>query len=162
MTPILEFAIKCFADNFQFVGHSRAIYFSPIVVQSVKAAHLNWILSKLRWTFPVPEIRLKQGFSASPAHCKPRCRAILRRGFVLYTGVFVKQPNSDNASYEKIGDEVRSPADSTPFEVSSSWEWRRVGDLFSNMSEPAYKKDAHISYHQGGQNGNGAAWRKYR
>ena len=110
----------------------------------------------------MPEIRLKQGFSANPAHCKPRCRAILRRGFVLYTGVFVKQPNSDNASYEKIGDEVRSPADSAPFEVSSSWEWRRVGDLFSNISEPAYKKDAHISYHQGGQNGNGAAWRKYR
>lgn len=30
-----------------------------------------------------------------------------------------------------------------------------MGDLFSNMSEPAYKKDAHISYHQGGQNGKG-------
>lgn len=56
---------------------------------------------------------------------------------MLYTGVFVKQPNSDNASYEEIGDEVRSPADSAPFEVSSSWEWRRVGDLFSNISEPA-------------------------
>ena len=50
---------------------------------------------------------------------------------------------------------MRSPADSAPFEVSSSWEWRRMGDLFSNMSEPAYKKDAHISYHQGGQNGKG-------
>ena len=80
---------------------------------------------------------------------------------MLYTGVFVKQPNSDNASYEKIGDEMRSPAVSAPFEVSSSWEWRRVGDLFSNISEPAYK-DALISYHQGGQNGKGAAWRKYR
>lgn len=34
-----------------------------------------------------------------------------------------------------------------PFEVHSSWEWRCVGDLFSNMSEPAYKKDALISYH---------------
>ena len=56
---------------------------------------------------------------------------------MLYTGVFVKQPNSDNASYERIGDEVRSPADSAPFEVSSSWEWRRMGDLFSNMSEQA-------------------------
>ena len=81
---------------------------------------------------------------------------------MLYTGVFVKQPNSDNASYEKFGDEVRSPAVSAPFEVSSSWERRRVGDLFSNISEPAYKKDALISYHQGGQNGNGAARRKYR
>ena len=81
---------------------------------------------------------------------------------MLYTGVFVKQPNSDNASYEKKGDEVRSPAVSAPFEASSSREWRRVGDLFSNMSEPAYKKDALISYHQGGQNGKGAAWRKYR
>lgn len=69
---------------------------------------------------------------------------------------------ADNTPYEKIGDEVRSPADSAPFEVSSSWEWRRVGDLFSNMSEPAYKKDTLISLHQGGQNGNGAAWRKYR
>ena len=81
---------------------------------------------------------------------------------MLYTGVFVKQPNSDNASYKRIVDEVRSPADSAPFEVSSSWEWCRVGDLFSNMSEPAYKKDALISNHQGGQNGKGAAWRKYR
>ena len=74
---------------------------------------------------------------------------------MLYTGVFVKQPNFYNTLYEKIGDEVRSPAVSAPFEVSSSWEWRRVGDLFSNMSEPAYKKDALISYHQGGQNGKG-------
>ena len=103
----------------------------------------------------MPEIRLKQAFQLFRHMSKPRCRAILRRGFVLYTGVFVKQPNSDNASYEKISDEVRSPAVSAPFEVSSSWEWRRVGDLFSNMSEPAYKKDAHISYHQGGQNGKG-------
>ena len=90
--------------------------------------------------FFIPEIRLKQAFQPFRHMSKPRCRAILRRGFVLYTGVFVKQPNSDNASYEKIGDEVRSPAVSAPFEVSSSWEWRRVGDLFSNMSEPAYKK----------------------
>lgn len=103
----------------------------------------------------MPEIRLKQAFQLFRHMSKPRCRAILRRGFVLYTGVFVKQPNSDNASYEKIGDEVRLPADPAPFEVSSSWEWRRVGELFSNMSEPAYKKDALISLHQGGQNGKG-------
>ena len=103
----------------------------------------------------MPETRLKQAFQLFRHMSKPRCRTFLRRGFVLYTGVFVKQPNSDNVSYEKIGDEVRSPADSAPFEVSSSWEWRRMGDLFSNMSEPAYKKDAHISYNQGGQNGKG-------
>jgi len=112
--------------------------------------------------FFMPEIRLKQAFQLFRHMSKPRCRAILRRGFVLYTGVFVKQPNFYNTLYEKIGDEVRSPAVSAPFEVSSSWEWRRVGDLFSNISEPAYKKDALISYHQGGQNGKRAAWRKYR
>ena len=112
--------------------------------------------------FFMPEIRLKQAFQLFRHMSKPRCRAILRRGFVLYTGVFVKQPNFYNTLYEKIGDEVRSPAVSAPFEVSSSWEWRRVGDLFSNMSELAYKKDALISLHQGGQNGSGAAWRKYR
>ena len=88
----------------------------------------------------MPEIRLKQAFQLFRHMSKPRCRAILRRGFVLYTGVFVKQPNFYNTLYEKIGDEVRSPAVSAPFEVSSSWEWRRVGDLFSNMSELAYKR----------------------
>ena len=29
-----------------------------------------------------------------------------------------------------------------PFEITLSWEWCRVGDLFSNMSGLAYKKDA--------------------
>ncbi|MGI5895276.1 MAG: restriction endonuclease subunit S [Candidatus Merdivicinus sp.] len=33
-------------------------------------------------------------------------------------------------------------ADLVPFEIPSSWEWCRVGDLFSNMSGLAYKKDA--------------------
>ena len=61
---------------------------------------------------------------------------------MLYTGVFVKQPNFYNTLYEKIGDEVRSLADLAPFEIPSSWEWCRVGDLFSNMSGLAYKKDA--------------------
>ena len=147
--------------NFQFVGHSTAICFSPIVVQSVKVPTLIGFYQNYDGFF-MPEIRLKQAFQLFRHMSKPRCRAILRRGFVLYTGVFVKQPNFDNTLYEKIGNEVRSPADSAPFEVSSSWEWRRVGDLFSNISKPAYKKDAHISYHQGGQNGKGAAWRKYR
>ena len=49
---------------------------------------------------------------------------------------------ADNTPYEKIGDEVRSLADLAPFEIPSSWEWCRVGDLFSNMSGLAYKKDA--------------------
>ena len=48
---------------------------------------------------------------------------------------------ADNTPYEKIGDEVRSLADLAPFEIPSSWEWYRVGDLFSNMSGLAYKKD---------------------
>ena len=49
---------------------------------------------------------------------------------------------TDNTPYEKNGDEVRSLADLAPFEIPSSWEWCRVGDLFSNMSGLAYKKDA--------------------
>ena len=49
---------------------------------------------------------------------------------------------SDNLPYEKIGDEVRSLADLAPFEIPLSWEWCRVGDLFSNISGLAYKKDA--------------------
>ena len=49
---------------------------------------------------------------------------------------------ADNTPYEKIGDEVRSLADLAPFEIPSSWEWCRIGDLFSNMSGLAYKKDA--------------------
>lgn len=49
---------------------------------------------------------------------------------------------ADNLPYEKIGDEVRSLADLAPFEIPSSWEWCRVGDLFTNMSGLAYKKDA--------------------
>ena len=48
---------------------------------------------------------------------------------------------ADNTPYEKIGDEVRSLVDLEPFEIPSSWEWCRVGDLFSNMSGLSYKKD---------------------
>lgn len=36
---------------------------------------------------------------------------------------------------------MRSLADLAPFEIPSSWEWCRVGDLFSNMPGLAYKKD---------------------
>lgn len=35
---------------------------------------------------------------------------------------------------------MRSLSDLAPFEVPSSWEWCRVGDLFTNMSGLAYKK----------------------
>ena len=49
---------------------------------------------------------------------------------------------ADNTPYEKIGDEVWSLVDLEPFEIPSSWEWCRVGDLFSNMSGLSYKKDA--------------------
>ena len=49
----------------------------------------------------------------------------------------------DNNPYEKIGDnEPVCIADEVPFEIPESWEWCRVGDLFSNMSGLAYKKDA--------------------
>jgi hypothetical protein len=107
------------------------------VVQSVKVPTLIGFYQNYDGLFYARN-PLETSFSAVSTHeSKPRCRTFLRRGFVLYTGVFVKQPNSDNASYERIGDEVRSPADSARFEVSSSWEWRRMGDLFSNMSEQA-------------------------
>ena len=71
------------------------------------------------------------------------CVGVLCFTWVLwfFVVVIVKQPSSDNTPYEKIGDEVRSLADLAPFEIPSSWEWYRVGDLFSNMSGLAYKKD---------------------
>lgn len=61
---------------------------------------------------------------------------------VFDIAVIVKQLHSENTPYEKIGDEVRSLVDLAPFEIPSSWEWCRVGDLFSNMSGLAYKKGA--------------------
>ena len=95
----------------------------------------------------MPENRLKSGFSAVQAHKRTPLQAILRRGFVCFRRivafcavVIVKQPSSDNTPYEKIGDEVRSLADLASFEIPSSWEWCRVGDLFSNMSGLAYKR----------------------
>jgi len=48
---------------------------------------------------------------------------------------------ADNTPYEKIGDDVRSLADYAPFEIHETWEWCRVGDLFTNMSGLAYKKE---------------------
>lgn len=49
---------------------------------------------------------------------------------------------ADNTPYEKIGDEVKSLSDYAPFEIPANWEWCRVGDLFTNMSGLAYKKEA--------------------
>ena len=46
----------------------------------------------------------------------------------------------DNLPYEKVENGVRSLADLAPFEIPPSWEWCRVGDLFSSMSGLAYKK----------------------
>ena len=50
-------------------------------------------------------------------------------------------PRSYNTPYEKIGDDIRSLADYAPFEIPETWEWCRVGDLFTNMSGLAYKKE---------------------
>ena len=44
-------------DDRMMIACCKPYAFPPIVVQSVKAAPLNWILSKLRWTFPMPELR---------------------------------------------------------------------------------------------------------
>jgi len=44
-------------------------------------------LIELRWTFSIPENRLKYGFSAVQAHKRTPLQAILRRGFVRFTVV---------------------------------------------------------------------------
>ncbi|MBR2745819.1 MAG: restriction endonuclease subunit S [Erysipelotrichaceae bacterium] len=50
---------------------------------------------------------------------------------------------TDNTPYEKIGNsEPVSIAEKAPYEIPESWEWCRVGDLFTNMSGLAYKKEA--------------------
>ena len=47
-----------------------------------------------------------------------------------------------NLPYEKIGkNEPVCIADEVPFEIPESWEWCRVGDLFSNMTGLSYKKE---------------------
>ena len=49
----------------------------------------------------------------------------------------------DNTPYEKIGDdEPISITDKAPYEVPETWEWCRVGYLFSNCSGLAYKKES--------------------
>ena len=41
----------------------------------------------------------------------------------------LRESNSDNTPYEKIGDEVRSLADEVPFDIPDSWEWVRIRSL---------------------------------
>ena len=49
---------------------------------------------------------------------------------------------SDNLPYEKVGDsEPICIADEVPFDIPDSWEWVRVGDLFTNLSGLSYKKE---------------------
>ena len=50
---------------------------------------------------------------------------------------------ADNIPYEKVGDdEPVSIIDKAPYEIPETWEWCRVGDLFSNCSGLAYKKES--------------------
>ena len=49
---------------------------------------------------------------------------------------------SDNLPYEKTGKETRCIADENPFEIPDSWAWCKVGDLFTNASGLAYKKES--------------------
>lgn len=49
----------------------------------------------------------------------------------------------DNTPFEKVGfSDPVSLVDKAPYELPSSWEWCRVGDLFSNMSGLTYKKES--------------------
>ena len=44
--------------------------------------------------------------------------------------------------YEKVGNnEPVCIADEVPFDIPDSWEWCRVGDLFTNMTGLSYKKE---------------------
>ena len=49
---------------------------------------------------------------------------------VIYKG-------DDNNYYEKIGTEVRNITDEIPFEIPDSWEWVRLGNLFSHNTGKA-------------------------
>ena len=48
---------------------------------------------------------------------------------------------ADNLPYEQVCDAITCISDLAPFEIPETWEWCRVGDLFSNMSGLAYKKE---------------------
>lgn len=43
---------------------------------------------------------------------------------------------------EQIGKEIKDISDEIPFDIPDSWEWCKVGNLFSSMSGLSYKKDA--------------------
>ena len=47
----------------------------------------------------------------------------------------LRESNSDNTPYEKIGDEVRSLADEVPFDIPDSWEWVRLGSIVYNRGQ---------------------------
>ena len=53
----------------------------------------------------------------------------------------LRESNSDNTPYEKIGDEVRSLADEVPFDIPDSWEWVRLGNI-SSYAETKQKINA--------------------
>ena len=43
---------------------------------------------------------------------------------------------------EQSGKEIRDISNEIPFDIPDSWEWCKVGNLFSNISGLSYKKDA--------------------
>ena len=43
--------------------------------------------------------------------------------------------------YEKINNEIHCLSNLAPFEIPDTWEWCRVGDLFTNITGLSYKKD---------------------
>ena len=48
---------------------------------------------------------------------------------------------ADNITYEKVGkNEPVSIEEELPFEIPNSWEWCRLGDIFSTRSGLSYKK----------------------
>ena len=71
------------------------------------------------------------------------------KGKLIKEGKIKKEKNpsvifrgADNLPYEKIGkNEPVCIAAEVPFEIPESWEWCRVGDLFSNMTGLSYKKE---------------------
>ena len=61
---------------------------------------------------------------------------------ILHILVDIVSRSSSNLPYEKIDGETHCLSDFAPFDIPNSWEWCRVGDLFTNMSGLAYKKDS--------------------
>ena len=61
---------------------------------------------------------------------------------ILHILLDIVSRSSSNLPYEKVDGEIRCISDLAPFEIPDTWEWCRVGDLFTNMSGLAYKKDS--------------------